>query len=101
MSTDNSENVTVVDVPPVRRVRGPGKKEIKLTQQQGYSAEYWMAKRSVRVHCDNCARLVCKGKMYRHLQTPLCFRHSKDPDEVEQIKQGYAAELLQRYHAEH
>ena len=60
------------EVPKVRRMRGPGKKEIKLTQQPTYSKDYWLAKRSAAILCVNCGKMVCKGKMYRHIQTPMC-----------------------------
>ena len=84
----------IVEEKPRRR-RGPGKKEYKLTYDPKYYANYYMAKRSTKVHCENCARLVCRGKLYRHIQLPICARHSKDPEEVQKIKDEYLAKKAQ------
>jgi hypothetical protein len=91
MSSENNNDELCEIVQPRRR-RGPGKKEYKLTHDPKYYANYYSLKRSVKVHCENCARLVCKGKMYRHVQLPICTRHSKDPEEVQKIKDAYVAE---------
>ena len=91
MSSENNNDELCEIVQPRRR-RGPGKKEYKLTHDPKYYANYYSLKRSVKVHCENCARLVCKGKMYRHVQLPICARHSKDPEEVHKIKDAYVAE---------
>ena len=91
MSSENNNDELCEIVQPRRR-RGPGKKEYKLTHDPKYYANYYSLKRSVKVHCENCARLVCKGKMYRHVQLPICARHSKDPEEVQKIKDAYVAE---------
>ena len=76
----------VPEVPKVRRMRGPGKKEIKLTQQPTYSKDYWIAKRSAAILCVNCGKMVCKGKMYRHIKTPICKKYTKTPEEIQKIK---------------
>ena len=88
--TNDNEVCEIVEEKPRRR-RGPGKKEYKLTYDPKYYANYYMAKRSTKVHCENCARLVCRGKLYRHIQLPICARHSKDPEEVQKIKDEYLA----------
>ena len=95
MSLENNDNTLVEnpEVPKVRRMRGPGKKPIKLTQQPTYAKDYWNAKRSPAIPCDNCGRMVCKGKIYRHIQTPLCKRHSKPPEEVQKIKDEFYASI--------
>ena len=94
-SENNDKNLEtmpeVPEVPKVRKMRGPGKKPIKLTQDPKYHADYWMAKRSIKTPCGNCGRTVVIGKMYRHIQTPLCKRHSKDPEEVQKIKDEFYA----------
>ena len=92
MSSENIDNnletipEEVPEVPKVRRMRGPGKKEIKLTQQPTYSKDYWLAKRSAAILCVNCGKMVCKGKMYRHIKTPICKKYTKTPDEIQKIK---------------
>ena len=88
MSSENNNDELSEIVQPRRR-RGPGKKEHKLTYDPKYFANYYTEKRSVKVHCENCARMVCKGKMYRHVKLPICARHSKDPEEVQTIKEQY------------
>ena len=90
MSSENNNNELSEIIPPRKR-RGPGKKEYKLTYDPKYFANYYTAKRAVKVHCENCARLVCRGKMYRHIQLPICARHSKDSEEVQKIKAEYVA----------
>ena len=97
MSLENNENIeatvleTVLEEPPkVRRMRGPGKKEIKITQQPSYSKDYWNATRSMKMMCENCGRMVVKGKMYRHVKTPICARHTKTPEEIQRLKNAGA-----------
>ena len=97
MSTENNINNEVcefVEEKPRRR-RGPGKKEYKLTYDPKYYANYYMAERSTKVQRDNCARLVCRGKLYRRIQLPISARHSKDPEEVQRIKDEYLAKTAQ------
>ena len=83
----------------LRKNQGGGgaqvKKEYKLTYDPKYYANYYMATRSTKVHCENCARLVGRGKLYRHIQLPICARHSKDPEEVQKIKDEYLAKKAQ------
>ena len=97
MSLENIENIeatvleTVPEEPPkVRRMRGPGKKEIKITQQPSYYKDYWSANRSMKMMCENCGRSVVKGKMYRHVKSPICARHTKTPEEIQRLKNGNA-----------
>ena len=78
--------------------RGKGKKLIKLTEDPNYTREYalkyYHAKRSAPTHCENCAKLVSRAKMYRHIQTPICVRNTKEATEIEQIKEAYRLSLL-------
>ena len=62
------------------------KKEIKLTQQPTYAKDYWLAKRPAAILCVNCGKMVCKGKMYRHIKTPICKKYTKTPEEIQKIK---------------
>ena len=96
-STSSAKNAVhfAAEIVQPRRRRGPGKKEYKLTYDPKYYANYYTAKRSIKVHCENCARLVCRGKLYRHVQLPICARHSKDPEEVQKIKDEYLAKKAQ------
>ena len=92
MSSENIDNnletipEEVPEVPKVRRMRGPGKKEIKLTQQPTYAKDYWLAERSAAILCINCCKMVRKGKMYRHIKTPICKKYTKTPEEIQKIK---------------
>ena len=97
MSLENIETIEVTvlepvpeEPPKVRRMRGPGKKEIKITQQPSYYKDYWSANRSMKMMCENCGRMVVKGKMYRHVKSPICARHIKTPEEIQQLKNSNA-----------
>ena len=75
--------------------RGKGKKLIKLTANlTEYHNNYYHQKRSAPVHCENCAKLVCRAKIYRHVQTLSCARNTKDQTEIESIKEAYRQSLL-------
>ena len=79
------------EVPKVRRMRGPGKKEIKLTQQPTYAKDYWLAKRSAAILCNNCSKMVCKGKMYRHIKTPICKNTQRPQRRFKRLKTSCVA----------
>ena len=97
MSSENIDNnletipEEVPEVPKVRRMRGPGKKEIKLTQQPTYSKDYWLAKRSAAILCVNCGKMVCKGKMYRHIKTPICKNTQRPQRRFKRLKTSCVA----------
>ena len=91
--TEESQEIQEVIPEPPKRMRGPGKKETKLTHQDNYFNEYYKKNRAVNVVCPNCGRITTKGKLHRHLQTVYCARHSKDLGEIEQIQNDFA--LLQ------
>ena len=78
--------------------RGKGKKPYKLTEDpeymKQYALKYYHAKRSAPVPCNNCGRLVCRAKLYRHVQTLLCARHTKEPLEIERIQMEHRQRLL-------
>ena len=95
MSTDTVDNTIMipkvkVPVPP----RGKGKKEHKLTEDPHYFAKYYMTKRSIKSPCANCGRLVGRGKLYRHIKTPYCERHSKDSVEIEKLKEAHRQSIV-------
>ena len=95
MSSENDGN-NLQPIPehnPKKRMRGPGKKPIKLTHDPTYSAQYWRTKRSVQIHCENCGKLCARGKMYRHIQFPICQRYAKSPEEVQRIKDAHYAKV--------
>ena len=93
MSSENADVTIESDPEPkVRRMRGPGKKE--KTHDPKYYADYWNLKRSVNSHCENCGKLVVKGKMYKRIQTPICKTCSKTPEELQRIKDEYYAKSV-------
>ena len=72
------------------QTRGKGKKPFKLSEDPEYTKNYYHRVRAVKYHCPNCAKLVARDKMWRHVKTAFCARHSKDPEEVAKIKEQYA-----------
>ena len=78
--------------------RGKGKKPYKLTEDpeymKQYALKYYREKRSAPVPCNNCGRMVCKAKIYRHVQTSICSRNTKDALEIEAIKEAHRQRLL-------
>ena len=97
-----SDKETQTEVPPKPPYpyppRGKGKKLIKLTEDpdyaKNYALKYYHEHRSAPFHCENCGKLVCKAKMYRHIQTPFCARNTKESMEIESIKEAYRQSLL-------
>ena len=87
----SSENIialeTEVDVPEVkvRKQRGPGKKEVKLTEDPAYFSNYWREKRAVKTVCENCGKFIVKGKIYRHRKSNICAKNTKTPEEIQKI----------------
>ena len=99
MSSDKEIQTEVPPKPPYPYPpRGKGKKPYKLTEDpeymKQYAKKYYHEKRSAPVPCDNCGRLVCRAKIYRHVKTILCARHSKEPLEIEKIKEEHRQRLL-------
>ena len=82
-----SEGVTEKQKLPTR---GKGKKPFKLTEDPEYTRDYYYRVRAIKYPCSNCAKLVARDKMWRHVKGPFCARHSKDPEEVARIKEQYA-----------
>ena len=99
MSSDKEIQTEAPPKPPYPYPpRGKGKKLYKLTEDpeyvRWYALNYYHAKRSAPVPCDNCGRLVCRAKLYRHVKTLLCARHSKEPLEIEKIQEAHRQSLL-------
>ena len=90
-------NLEEIIVPKLKRIRipgrkrGPGKKpfEEKISLQPEYSLNYHHAKRAIEIVCPNCGRTTTRGKLHRHIKTLYCFRHTKDPGEIEQIQKAF------------
>ena len=72
-----------------KRMRGPGKKEVKLTHNPDYFNEYYRKFRSKPCVCENCGRVLSKAKMHRHVKTLYCARYAKDPEEIRHIVATY------------
>ena len=91
------ENVVAPPFP--KRLRGVGKKplEQKKTYQVDYFNDYYRSKRAVQTMCQNCGRLISKDKLDRHQQTIYCTRHSKDPSEIDKIKQILREEQVLKF----
>ena len=88
-----STNIDTPEIIPEKRKippRGKGKKPFKLTEDPDYNKNYYHRVRAIKSPCSNCARLVAAGKMWRHVKTPFCARHSKDPEEVAKIEEQHA-----------
>ena len=99
MSSDKDTQIEAPLKPPhPYPPRGEGKKLIKLTEDPEYMKQYalkdYHAKRSAPIPCDNCGKLVCCSKIRRHVKTLLCARRSKDPLEIERIKEEHRQSLL-------
>ena len=74
------------------RKRGVGKQpfEEKSSLQPGYALQYYNEKRNIPMLCPNCGREATKAKLHRHAKTLYCFRHSKDPGEIEELQKAFA-----------
>ena len=99
MSSDKEIQTDVPPNPPYPYPpRGKGKKPYKLTEDpeymKQYAKKYYHDKRSAPIPCDNCGKMVCKAKIYRHVQTPICSRNTKDALEIESIKEAHRQSLL-------
>ena len=94
-NTENNDDVKIKKTKREKsipgRLRGKGKKpfEEKKSLQPDYFLNYHNEKRAVIVICDNCGRQTTRGKLYRHVKTLYCARHTKDPGEIEQIKAAF------------
>ncbi len=87
--TQTTEVSTQTDTTQTKRLRGPGRKEIKLTHNPDYFNEFYRKSRSKPCVCENCGRVLTKAKMFRHVKTLYCARHTKDPDEIRDIASLY------------
>ena len=97
--TQTEETPEVPQKPPYPYPpRGKGKKLIKLTADpeyfKRYALNYYHAKRSAPVPCDNCGKMICMSKIQRHAKTSICARNAKDPLEIEMIKEKHRMSLL-------
>ena len=101
MSSDKEIQTEVPPKPPYPYPpRGKGKKPYKLTEDPQYQLKYYHRMRSAPLPCENCGKLVSKAKLYRHVQTPICARDTKDETEIEQIKEKHRQSLLTKVDAE-